>query len=309
MINHLLKKLITLIISLFIVATITFVCMHLIPGDPFTDEEALPKEILEALYRHYHLDQPLLVQYGTYLKNLLKLDFGPSLKYQGRSVIAIISEGFPISCMLGFEALCLSIFFGVTLGSLAALKKGQVIDRISMLVALIGISIPSFILATLLQYLFAIKLDLLPVARWGSFAHTLLPALSLSALPTAFIARLTRSSMIEVLQQDYIITALAKGLSSFQIMTRHALRNAILPVITYLGPLSSSILTGSFVIEKIFGIPGLGQWFVMSVINRDYTLIMAITLFYSSFLMVAVYCVDILYSLIDPRIRLSYEPK
>ncbi len=303
MINHLLKKLLILFVSLFVVATITFVCMHVIPGDPFTDEEALPKEILDALYRHYHLDQPLLVQYGTYLKNLVTLDFGPSLKYQGRAVTTIIGEGFPISFILGLEALCFSVFFGVTLGSLAALKKGQALDRISMIASLIGISVPSFILATLLQYLFAIQLDLLPVARWGSFAHTLLPALSLSALPTAFIARLTRSSMIEVLQQDYIMTALSKGLSSFQIIWRHALRNAILPVITYLGPLSSSILTGSFVIEKIFGIPGLGQWFVMSVINRDYSLIMAITLFYSAFLMSAVYCVDILYSLIDPRIR------
>ena len=307
MINHLLKKLLTLLASLFIVATITFVCMHAIPGDPFTDEEALPQEVLDALYRHYHLDKPLLVQYWTYIKNLSLCEFGPSLKYQGRNVTTIIGEGFPVSLVLGLEALCLSIFFGITLGSLAAIKKGKGSDHVCMVLALIGISVPSFILATFLQYIFSMKLDLFPVARWGTFSHTILPALSLAALPTAFIARLTRSSMIEVLQQDYILTALSKGLSTFQIIWRHALRNAILPVVTYLGPLSSSILTGSFVIEKIFGIPGLGQWFVMSVMNRDYSLIMAITLFYSAFLMSAVYLVDILYCLIDPRMRLQYE--
>ncbi len=307
MIKHLLKKLLTLLISLFIVATITFFCMHLIPGDPFTDEEALPQEILDALYRHYHLDKPLIVQYGTYLKRLVMLDFGPSLKYQGRSVTSIIMDGFPVSFTLGLEALCLALFFGVTLGSLSAIKKGRFSDQCSRILALIGISVPSFILATFLQYIFSMKLGIFPVARWGTFSHTVLPALALSALPTAFIARLTRSTMLETLQQDYIVTAKSKGLSTFQIVRRHALRNALLPVISYLGPLASSILTGSFVIEKIFGVPGLGQWFVMSVMNRDYSLIMAITLFYSAFLMVGVYIVDILYCLIDPRIRKSYE--
>lgn len=303
MFNHLLKKSLILLASLFIVATITFFCMHAIPGDPFTDEEAIPQEILDALYHHYHLDEPLLVQYGEYLKKILVFDFGPSLKYQGRSASSIIKEGFPVSLVLGLEALCLSVFFGVLLGSISALKKGRLPDHVSRFISLIGISVPSFILATILQYVLSMKFDLFPVARWGTFSHTVLPALSLAALPTAFIARLTRSSLIEVLQQDYIVTARAKGLSTFQIMMSHALRNAILPVVTYLGPLASSILTGSFVIEKLFGIPGLGQWFVMSVMNRDYSLIMAITLFYSAFLMTAVYIVDILYYLIDPRMR------
>ncbi|MFS8562951.1 MAG: ABC transporter permease [Rhabdochlamydiaceae bacterium] len=307
MIKHLLKKLLVLLISLFIVATITFFCMHIIPGDPFTDEEVLPKEILDAMYRHYHLDQPLMVQYGIYLKNLAVLDFGPSLKYQGRSVTSIIKDAFPVSLTLGMEALCLAIFFGVTLGSLAALKKGKFSDQGCRVLALIGISVPSFILATFLQYIFSMKLGVFPVARWGTFAHTVLPALALSALPMAFIARITRSTMLETLQQDYIVTAKSKGLSTFQIIRRHALRNALLPVISYIGPLASSILTGSFVIEKIFGMPGLGQWFVMSVMNRDYSLIMAITLFYSAFLMVGVYIVDILYCLIDPRIKLQHD--
>lgn len=307
MIKHLLKKLIILLISLFVVVTITFFCMHIIPGNPFTDEEVLPKEILDAMYRHYHLDQPLMVQYGIYLKNLAVLDFGPSLKYQGRSVTSIIKDAFPVSLTLGIEALCLAVFFGITLGSLAALKKGKFSDQGCRILALIGISVPSFILATFLQYIFSMKLGIFPVARWGTFAHTVLPALALSALPTAFIARLTRSTMLETLQQDYIVTAKSKGLSTFQIIRRHALRNALLPVISYIGPLASSILTGSFVIEKIFGMPGLGQWFVMSVMNRDYSLIMAITLFYSVFLMVGVYIVDVLYCLIDPRIKLQHD--
>jgi oligopeptide transport system permease protein len=172
-----------------------------------------------------------------------------------------------------------------------------------MLIAVVGISVPSFILATLLQYLFAMQLDWLPVARWGSFAQSILPALSLGALPTAMIARLTRSNMVEVLQQDYILTAKAKGLSSFQLVYRHALRNALVPVVSYLGPLSANVLTGSFVVEKIFGIPGLGQWFVLSVTNRDYTLIMSLTIFYSAILMLSVFVVDIVYSLMDPRIK------
>jgi oligopeptide transport system permease protein len=298
------KKFFTLTFSLYLVATLTFFLMHLIPGDPFSDEEAIPEEILQALQRHYALDQPLSAQYWSYMKGLISANFGPSFKYQGRSANDIICDGFPISFTLGMEALMLAIFFGVALGTLAALNRSGWSDNIAMLLAVIGISVPSFILATFLQYLFAMKLDLFPVARWGTFSHTVLPALSLAALPTAFIARLIRANMVEVLEQDYILTARAKGLGNFSIVYRHVLRNTLLPVITYLGPLTISILTGSFVVEKIFGIPGLGQWFVLSVANRDYTLIMALTVFYSAFLMVCVFFVDILYSLLDPRIRL-----
>jgi oligopeptide transport system permease protein len=215
----------------------------------------------------------------------------------------VIGEGFPISLTLGLESLFIAIGMGVMLGSYAALKRGKWQDQGTMLMAVLGISVPSFILASILQYLFAMQLDLLPVARWGSFAQSILPSLSLAALPTAMIARLTRSSMVEVLQQDYILTAKSKGLNAFQMVFRHALRNGLLPVVTYLGPLTANVLTGSFVVEKIFGIPGLGQWFVMSVANRDYTLIMSLTIFYSAFLMVCVFIVDIVYSLLDPRIK------
>lgn len=303
MFNHLLKKFLVLLASLWVVVTLTFVLIHSIPGDPFADEQTASAEILQSLHRYYGLDKPLWEQYIIYLNRLLHGDLGVSLKYVGRSASSIISDGFPISLTLGLEALLLAIAVGITLGSLAALKHGRWQDALTMLLAVLGISVPSFILATLLQYVFAMQLGWFPVARWGSVQQTILPALALAALPTAIIARLTRASMIEVLQQDYILTALAKGLSTLQVVTKHALRNALLPVISYLGPLTANVLTGSFVVEKIFGIPGLGQWFVMSVSNRDYSLIMALTIFYSAFLMLSVFIVDILYSLLDPRIK------
>jgi oligopeptide transport system permease protein len=304
MFKYVVKKFILLVVSLYIVITATFFLMHLIPGDPFTEEEAIPQEILRALYHNFHLEEPLPVQYWNYLKGVMVGNFGPSFKYQGRMVSDIIREGFPVSCTLGLEALFLALAVGITCGAVAALKRTKWEDSLTMIGAILGISVPSFLLATFLQYIFAMKLDLLPVARWGSFQHTILPAIALAAMPTAFIARLTRSSMVEVLQQDYILTAKSKGLSTLRILWKHILRNALLPVVTYLGPLIASILTGSFVVEKIFGIPGLGQWFVLSVTNRDYMLIMAITIFYSFILMFSVFSVDILYFILDPRIKL-----
>jgi oligopeptide transport system permease protein len=304
MAHYLFKKISILCLSLFAITTLTFFLMHAIPGDPFTDEQAIPEEIMKAMYRHYGLDEPYYVQYGKYLKGVLTWDLGPSFKYPGRTVNEIIKNGFPVSVILGLEALFISICLGVLMGSLAALKQNRWQDHFFMIFAVIGVSVPSFIMATFLQFIFSMKLELLPVARWGSFAQSLLPAFSLAALPTAFIARLTRVNMMEVLNQDYIQTAKSKGLSPYQILWRHALRNALLPVITYLGPLTANILTGSFIVEKIFAIPGLGQWFVTSVSNRDYTLIVGITLFYSALLIIAVFLVDILYCLIDPRIKI-----
>jgi len=302
--KFLLKKLIILIVSLFIVVTLTFTLMQIIPGDPFAQEQAIPEEILKALHHHYGLDQPWYVQYWRYIKGLITWDLGPSFKYQGRTITEIIQEGFPISMTLGLQALFLSISFGITLGCIAALKHLKWQDHLTMVWAVLGISVPSFILATFLQYFFAMKLDLLPVARWGTFSQTILPTMALSALPIAFIARLTRSNMVEVMQQDFIQTAKSKGLHSFQIILRHALRNTLLPIVTYFGSLATTILTGSFAVEKIFGIPGLGQWFVMSIMNRDYTVIMGITVFYSTLLMLSVFLVDILYCCVDPRIQL-----
>jgi oligopeptide transport system permease protein len=305
MIKHLGKKAAILLLSLFLVTSLTFFLMHAIPGDPFVQDKAIPEEILAALRKHYGLDQPLYVQYIKYLKGILHFDLGPSFKYEGRTVTGIISDGFPVSFCLGMEALFIAVFGGITLGSIAALNHLKWQDHLTMVIAVIGISVPSFILATFLQYLLAMKLDLLPVARWGSFSQTIMPAISLAALPMAFIARLTRANMVEVMQQDYILTARSKGLNAFQIVLRHVTRNALLPVVTYLGPLTAAILTGSFAIEKIFGIPGLGQWFVSSITNRDYTVIMGTTIFYSAILMLCVFIVDLLYCFIDPRIQIK----
>lgn len=304
MVRFFLKKASSLLFSLFAVVSLTFALMHLAPGDPFTQDRALPQEILDAMYHHYGLDQPWYLQYLRYLKGIVTFDLGPSLKHQGRSVSSIIRSGLPISMALGLEALLLAIAWGTTLGCIAACRHLKWQDNLTMAFAALGISVPSFILASFLQYLVAMKYHLLPLARLDSFAHSILPALSLAALPTAFIARLTRSNMVETLQEDYIQTAKSKGLNSFQIITRHALRNTLLPVVTYLAPLTTSVLTGSFAVEKIFGISGLGQWFVISIANRDYTVIMGITILYSALLMFCVFLVDLLYCIIDPRIQL-----
>lgn len=271
------------------------------------DEQAIPEEIMEAMKRHYGLDQPWYIQYGRYIKGILTWDFGPSFKYEGRSVTAIISDGFPVSFLLGLESVTIAFFGGVTLGIISAVKKRKWQDQVAMVLAVIGISIPSFVLATFLQYIFAMQLDWLPIARWGSFAQSILPAFSLAAIPMAFIARLTKANVVEVLKQDYIMTAYSKGLSTFRVIASHVLKNSLIPVIAYLGPLLATILTGSFVIEKIFGIPGLGGWFVMSITNRDYTVIMGITVFYSALLLTSVFFIDMICAKLDPRIRYQEE--
>ncbi|MCP5505866.1 MAG: ABC transporter permease [Chlamydiales bacterium] len=303
--RYLVRKVLILFLSLFLVATLTFFLMQAAPGDPLMQEQAVPEEIMKSMYAHFGLDQPWYVQYVKYLKGLITWNLGPSFKYEGRTVNDIINEGFPVSLVLGLEAICISLFMGIVLGTIAAVRRSRWQDHAAMILAVIGISVPNFIMATFLQYLFAMKLDLFPVARWGTFSHTILPAISLSALPTAFIARLTRANMVEVLEQDYVQTARSKGLSTFQVVMKHVLKNSLLPVITYIGPLSSAILTGSFIVEKIFGIPGLGGWFVTSITNRDYTVIMGVTVFYSALLMLTVLLVDILYSLLDPRIQMT----
>ena len=302
MIRYLCKKASILLASLFCVITGTFFLMKAIPGDPFMDER-ITEEVLKILRAYYGLDQPLFSQYIKYLKEFITLDMGRSLVYHGRSVNDLIAHGFPVSAQLGLQALCLAIPTGILLGTWAAMKRGRWQDHTAMIISTLGISVPNFVMATLLQYLVALQLHLLPVARWGTFANTILPTIALAALPTAFIARLTRSNMVEVLQQDYIRTAMAKGLPAFRIAIVHGLRNAVLPVISYLGPVTAQIITGSFVVERIFAIPGLGDWLIHSIHNRDYPVIMGITIFYSSLLLVSIFLADIAYSLLDPRIR------
>jgi oligopeptide transport system permease protein len=276
--------------------------MHSIPGSPFADEK-LDAEISKALYTHYGLDQPLWLQYVKYVRNIFVLELGPSFHYQGRAVKDVILNGFPTSFILGLEAIVLAIAIGIGLGVLSAAKHLKWQDNITMLFATLCMSLPNFIFATLLQYVFAMKLDVLPVARWGSFSQSIMPAISLAILPAAFIIRLTRVNLIEAMQQDYILTARAKGLSQMQIIYRHALRNAIFPVLSYLAPLSANVFIGSFAIERIFAIPGLGHSFVQSIINRDYSMIMGLTVFYSFLLLSAVWLIDTIFVFLDPRLK------
>ena len=305
MIRYLGKRIIFMLISLWLIVTATFLIMHAVPGGPFTSERNVPEEIQRALEAKYGLDKPFHEQYLNYLKGIVTWELGPSFKEKSSTVKQIIERGFPVSAHLGLQALIIAVFGGIILGVIAALKHNKWQDYTAMVIAVLGLSVPGFILASFLQYFLAIKLGWFPIARWEGFIYTVLPSIALAASPLAFIARLTRSNMIEVLAQDYIKTAKAKGLHTVTITVKHAIRNALLPVVTYLGPLVANILTGAFVIESIFGVPGLGREFVLSITNRDYTVIMGTTVFYSIILVVMVLLVDIVYTLVDPRIKLA----
>ena len=305
MLRYLGKRIIFMFVSLFLIVTATFFLMHSIPGGPFTGERNVPPEIQKALEAKYNLDLPISQQYLLYLKGIATWDLGPSFTEKSSTVNDMINRGFPVSAHLGLQALLVAIFGGISLGVIAALYHNKWQDYSAMLIAVLGLSVPSFILASFYQYFFSIELGWFPIAKWETWKHTVLPTFALAASPLAFIARLTRSNMIEIMGQDYIKTAKSKGLSTFVITVQHAIRNALLPVITYLGPLSASILTGAFVVERIFGIPGLGREFVISITNRDYTVIMGTTVFYAMILVVMVLIVDIAYTLIDPRIKLG----
>ncbi len=307
MFRYLLKRLVYIFISLFFIITLTFFLMKAAPGGPFASERKLPPKLEEQMNEAYGLNEPIHVQYVDYLISVAKWDFGPSFKYVGQSVNDIISRSFPYSLILGLESILLALSIGILLGVIAALYHNKFPDYTAMVIAVLGISVPSFVLAAVLQYVFAYKLQVLPIAKFDSFAHTILPSIALAATPLAFIARLMRSSMLEVLNSDYIKTAKAKGLGARVTIYRHGIRNAILPVVSYLGPLVVGILTGSFVIETIFAIPGLGREFVTSVTNRDYTVIMGTTVFYAVLLLFSILIVDIIYSLIDPRIKLGQK--
>jgi oligopeptide transport system permease protein len=300
-----LNRVFSSILVLLAIITITFLLMHAIPGGPFTGEKNITAAILKNIEEHYRLNDPLWKQYADYLLHLIHFDLGPSFKYEGRTVNDIIRESFPVSFQLGMVSISLALALGIPAGAIAALRQNKWQDYATMFFATMGVSVPSFVLATLLIYVFAIKLALLPAAMWSGVTSVVLPALALAAQPTAFIARLTRSSMLEVLAQDYIKTARAKGLSQFVIVYRHALKNAIIPVVTYIGPMAAAVLTGSFIIENIFAIPGLGRHFVTSIYNRDYTVILGVTIFYSVLVIGLNLVVDLIYPLLDPRIKLD----
>ncbi|SNV59715.1 ABC transporter permease [Veillonella rodentium] len=290
------------IIILWVIITVTFALMHAIPGGPFTTEKKLPPQVKASIEAKYHLDDPLWKQYGDYLGSVVQGDLGPSFKYEGRSVNDIINDAFPVSAQLGLLALAVAVVGGITAGAISAMRPNGIVDYVITFVSTLGISVPTFIIGAVLVYVVGFELGWLPVALWRGPSYMVLPVLTLAAQPMAFIARLTRSGLLDVYQQEYIRTARAKGLSRWTILTRHALGNAILPVITYLGPLAAGLLTGSFIVETIFAIPGLGQYFVTSIYNRDYTVILGITIFYSALVVALNILVDMVYPLIDPRV-------
>jgi oligopeptide transport system permease protein len=305
MLNYLIKRIVGSVITLWVVVTITFLLMHAIPGGPFDREKPLPPEVKTQIEARYHLDRPLWWQYSDYMKHLAHFDLGPSFQYQGRTVNNLISDGFPATAQLGILSVLIALLFGIPFGIAAALKQGKWVDNFVMFLSIIGITIPNFVLAIMLLFVFALKLNLFPTMGWDSWKNVILPAIALSAQPTAMISRLTRSSLLDVVRQDYIRTARAKGVPEFMVVVKHALRNALIPVVTYLGPAVSAVLTGSFVIETIFSVPGIGRQFVLSINNRDYTVILGLTIFDATLLITFNFIVDLLYAAIDPRIKYS----
>ncbi|PJY98980.1 MULTISPECIES: dipeptide ABC transporter permease DppB [Bacillus] len=304
MARYMMKRFGAMAATILVITTLTFVLMKVIPGSPFNEERGTNQAVQKNLEAYYHLDDPLIFQYIIYLKSIITFDFGPSIKKPSDSVNDMLERGFPVSFELGMTAIVIAVISGLVLGVIAALRRNGFLDYAAMSLAVLGISIPNFILATLLIQQFAVNLKLFPAATWTSPIHMVLPTAALAVGPMAIIARLTRSSMVEVLTQDYIRTAKAKGLSPFKIVIKHALRNALMPVITVLGTLVASILTGSFVIEKIFAIPGMGKYFVESINQRDYPVIMGTTVFYSVILIIMLFLVDLAYGFLDPRMKL-----
>lgn len=316
--RYIIQRILIAVVTVFVVITLTFFLMHAIPGTPFNTGNAnITEEALAAMQANYGLDQPLWKQYLTYLGNILHGNFGTSITYTNRSVTDIILQAFPVSLDLGLRALCFAVIAGILLGVGAALHHNKGLDQLSSAVAIVGISIPSFVLGTLLQYAFGLLLSgwfketfhttfqLFPISRWESFRYTILPSFALGLGSIATISRLMRSSMLDIISQDYIKTAKSKGISNQAIIWKHEVRNALMPVVTVIGRMVGSICTGSFVIESLFAIPGLGKYYVNSVTARDYTLTMGLTVFYAIFVVTTTLIVDILYCVIDPRIRLS----
>ncbi len=310
MLRYTLNRLLAGLVTMYFIATATFVAMHVIPGDPISGAKAMTPEIRQNIMMRYGLDRPVLEQYGVYINNMLHGDFGISFTQQNRSVNDIIREHFPISAKLGILAVIFAALGGILFGSLTALFRNKAPDHVIMFLVVLGISVPNFVFAALGQYGVTelnqkMGMEILPVGGWGSFSHMLLPSLVLGIGTMAFLVRLMRSSILEIVHLDYIKTAKAKGLSPRDIFVKHQLRNAILPVITFLGPAIATITTGGFVVETVFAIPGLGRYFVQAFQQLDYTVIMGLTVFYGSFLVFMVIVVDILYGFVDPRISLG----
>ena len=304
MAKYIAKRVVAAVLTLWALVTIVFFLVRLMPGDPFTSAK-LTEQVAENMRSYYGFDKPLLVQYFVYMGNLLCGNFGYSMTYTNKTVNYIIGQTFPFSADLGIRALVLAISVGLVLGIIAARNRGKKIDFFCVIVAVIGTSIPDFIMGAFLQYFFGIKWGLLPVAKYNGIEYTILPALALSFYTLASVSRIMRSSMLEVVQQDFIKTARSKGLSEMRITCKHQIRNAIMPVMTVLGPTVASVLTGTFVLESIFAIPGMGKYYVESVSVNDYSMVLGMTVFYGIFLVTANLIVDILYGVADPRVRIG----
>ena len=308
--RYIIKRVVYAVLTLFVLITLVFFMMRMLPGDPFLGDKAISETAMANMNAKYGLDKPVIVQYLMYMGNCLRGDLGVSITYN-RDVMGIISESFLVSADLGIRAIIFALIAGVLLGAVAAVKRGGVLDSLSMFIAMVGVSVPSFILGALLQYFLGLQLrkvlgvNLFPIQGWGTFKQTLLPAFALGLGSLATVSRLMRTSMLDVLSSDYIKTARSKGLSQGQILRRHALRNAIMPVVTIMGPTVASVLTGTFVIESIFNIPGLGKYFVTSIKDLDYTMIGGTVVFYGGLLILCTLVVDLLYGFIDPRVKLE----
>jgi len=307
MLSYALRRLASALPTLFIIITIAFFMMRLAPGGPFDREKQLPPEIEANILRAYNLDKPLHLQYVDYLQNILKGDFGPSYKYLDFTVTDLIMTGFPVSLRLGLYAILLAVFFGVIAGTLAALNQNSLFDYMVMGVAMTGIAIPNFVMAPLLALVFGVYLSWLPVAGWGGGAikYQILPVVTLALPQIAYIARMTRGSMVEVMNSNFIRTARAKGLAEKVVVVRHALRGGLLPVVSYLGPATAAVITGSVVIESIFDVPGIGRYFVNGALNRDYPVVMGVVIFYAVLIIGLNLFVDLIYGFFDPRVKVE----
>ncbi len=304
--KYIVKRVLIGIVTLFALATITFFLMHIIPGSPFAGETSkLPAAVKEKLIAQYGLDQPLYVQFGAYLRNALTGDFGTSLNRKGQEVVDIIANGLPATVSLGLVAFVIAMVVGIFLGTVAAFSRQKWVSGVVAFIATIGVSVPSFLLALMMMLVFGVLLSCLPTIGLGSWQHYIMPSVALALSPIAMISRLVRTSLMDVMRQDYMVLARSKGTSELGVIIKHALKNALVPVITYAGPLIATLLTGSFVIETLFSVPGIGAEFVNSVSNRDYTLIMALTIFYGAFIIIANIVTDLITAAMDPRVRLK----
>lgn len=304
MLKYVIRRFFISLLTILVLVTAVFFLVRAMPGDPFLSEKLTP-EIRQNMQAYYGFDKPLYVQYYRYISNLLHGDLGVSMFYNGVPITKLISDSFPYSADLGVRSLLLAAFMGITLGIISALNRGRKLDYICVFIAILGVSLPDFVSGYLLQFFFGIKLKIFPIAMWLDWKCKVLPVLALSFYSTAQLTRIMRASMLEVVEEDYIKVAKAKGLTTSQIVWKHQVRNAILPVVTILGPLTAAILTGTFVIESIYAIPGMGKYYVLGIQNLDYSQILGLTVFYGIFLVFANFIVDIIYGFVDPRIRLA----